>query len=78
MTLSIALHIAGIFIYFIIVWNTILEWNDFECFNPIRNYKQWKNLNWFGVALGTIFLNLFYFPISITYWLWKLCTIGRK
>lgn len=78
MTSSTAYYIILILVYVIIIWNTVLEWNDFECFNPIRNYRQWKKLNWFGVALGTIFLNLFYLPVSIIYWFWKLRTIGRK
>ena len=78
MTFSSTVYLVLIFIYSLIVWNTILEWTDFECFNPIRNYKKWRKLNWFGVAIGTIFLNIFYLPVAILYWLWKLCTIGRK
>ena len=50
----------------------------FDIFNPIRNYKHWEKLNWFGVILFTTILNLLCPVLSIGYWFYKLCTIGMK
>lgn len=50
----------------------------FEIFNPIRNYKRWENMNWFGVILFTTLLNLICPILSIGFWFYKLCTVGRK
>lgn len=52
--------------------------NMINIFNPIRNYNVWKNFNWFGTIVCTIVLNIFFFPYAITYWIYKLFTIGRK
>ena len=46
--------------------------------DPIRNYEEWGSMNWFGVGLFTIVLNIACPVISIFYWFMKLCTIGRR
>ena len=62
---------------------------DFSIFNPIRNYKEWKNMNWFGVGVITLLLNVIFIPCALFYWMIKiiefLCcciyflfTVGRK
>ena len=50
----------------------------FNIFNPVLNYKRWKKLNWFGVILFTTILNLICPVLSIGFWFFKLCTVGRK
>lgn len=47
-------------------------------FNPIRNYKTWTRMNWFGVILGTTFLHVLLPVYAVGYWFYKLCTFGRK
>ena len=51
---------------------------DLLWFNPIQNYKNWTQLNWFGIIVITIFLNIIFFPYAIGYWIYKLFTVGRK
>lgn len=48
----------------------------FEFFNPKHLYK-YNRLNWFGVAMLTLFYNLICPIGSICYWFYKLCTVGR-
>ena len=47
-------------------------------FNPIRNYKAWTSMNWFGVILCTTFLHVLLPVYAVCYWFYKLCTFGRK
>jgi hypothetical protein len=35
-------------------------------------------VNWFGVLLLTLLLNVSTLPIAFCYWVYKLCTTGRK
>lgn len=51
---------------------------DLSVFNPVENYRRWTNLNWFGVILFTFLLNVICPGLSVCYWFWKLCTVGRK
>ena len=51
---------------------------DLEVFNPIRNYNTWRQINWFGVIVGTIFLHIIFPVYAIIYWGCVLVTIGRK
>lgn len=51
---------------------------DLSIFNPIRNYNQWCKINWFGVIVATIFLNIFFPLYAIGYWGYKLVTVGRE
>lgn len=51
---------------------------DLEVFNPIRNYKTWTKINWFGVIMATIFLHIIFPVYAIVYWGYKLVTVGRK
>ena len=52
--------------------------DGFNFFNPIRNYKTWTRMNWFGVILGTTGLHLLLPVYAVCYWFYKLCTFGRK
>ena len=53
------------------------KFDDFSSMNPIKIYKTYK-VNYFGAALICIIHN-FLCPIgSIGYWIYKICTVGRK
>lgn len=50
--------------------------NDFDLsvFNPYRNYKKWKDLDWFKAAMLTIILNILFLPYAICYWFYYFYT----
>jgi hypothetical protein len=54
------------------------EVEDLSFFNPIRNYKKWTSMNWFGVIFFTLLLHTALPLYAIGYWFYKLCTVGRK
>ena len=35
-------------------------------------------LNYFGVGIVCLALNLFFLPMALCYWFYKLCTVGRR
>ena len=45
--------------------------------NPVYIYKHSK-MNFFGVFLVTVFANIVFAPCAVCYWLYKLCTVGRR
>ena len=51
---------------------------DLSILNPIRNYNEWCRINWFGISVITIILNIICLPWAICYWIYKLFTVGRK
>lgn len=57
------------------IWES--EYNWAPIFNPFWVYNNYK-VNWFGCIMLTILINLLCPPISIIYWFYKLCTVGRK
>ena len=74
MMLLACIALYSIFITFIaFIINFDLLW-----FNPIQNYEDWTKLNWFGIIVITILLNIIFFPWAIGYWIYKLFTVGRK
>lgn len=52
--------------------------DSLSLFNPIRNYNTWTQYNWFGIMILTTLLNIILFPFAISYWIYKLFTIGRR
>lgn len=44
--------------------------------NPKVLYTYWK-VNLFGAYFLGILFTIIFLPISIFYWLYKLCTVGR-
>ena len=50
----------------------------FNLFNPVRNYRTWTSMNWFGVTLGTMFFHVLFPVYAVVYWFYKFCTFGRK
>jgi hypothetical protein len=45
--------------------------------NPIEVYKYFK-VNYFGCFWLTLFFNLMCPVLSLCYWFYKACTVGRK
>lgn len=65
------------FIWFILLCEKAFEWG-FQWINP-RYIYQTIQVNWFGCIILTILAHLAAGPIiSIIYWFYKLCTVGRK
>ena len=80
-------NILGIIIciglmYFVISLKIIIDFDDCPFLNPIENYEEWKKLNWFGVAVFTLLINLILLPYAVFYWIYKLFywlfTVGRE
>lgn len=72
----IGLILAYIFLNGIFLVNLSIE-NMEIGFNPIRVYKE-NNVNWFGCIMLVLLAHILFLPIAIIYWIYKLCTIGRK
>lgn len=70
---------------FLLLWITLIDvcflarcdMFDLAVFNPIKNYKRWTSMNWFGVVFFTLVLNIVCPVLAFYYWFWKLCTVGR-
>ena len=62
----------------VIINDNQVEFEGIEFLNPKRNYHYWTSCNWFGVIFITLLLNILCPILSIGYWLYKLCTFGRK
>lgn len=45
--------------------------------NPAWLYKRFR-VNWFGAVMMALAFNILTLPLSICYWFYKLCTVGRK
>lgn len=77
----VGISVVAIIIYFCITLDYTL-YNDMSFLNPIRNYNKWKTLNWFGISVITLILNIIWFPYVIIYWIYKLFrwlfTVGRN
>lgn len=48
-----------------------------EMFNPLCIYQTYK-INWFGCILLTLISNIILILPAFCYWIYKLCTFGRK
>lgn len=66
-------------ILFIVVFLEIGPFNaeGFEFVNPIHIYKNSK-MNIFGAIFVSILMSLICPIGTIIYWIYKLCTVGRK
>lgn len=51
---------------------------SFEYLNPLFLYSYHNKLNWFGAICLTLFYNSLCPLVTISYWFYKLCTVGRK
>jgi hypothetical protein len=45
--------------------------------NPNVLYSTGK-VNWFGAYFLGILFSIIFLPVAICYWLYKLCTVGRR
>ena len=54
-----------------------LEGANFSYVNPKVIYNNIK-VNWFGAYFLAVILNIIFPVISILYWIYKICTIGRQ
>jgi hypothetical protein len=59
-----------------IIFVLFLEGANFSFVNPKVIYNSIK-VNWFGAYFLAVVLNIIFPVISILYWLYKVCTIGR-
>lgn len=82
--MTIVLIIIAIFVYAFISFACIAcpiaiacNADGFEFLNPIIIYNTIK-VNIFGTILITILLNTILAPYAIGYWVYKVCTVGRK
>lgn len=79
----IALIIYGIFAWLILqsIVGMLINYNwvceGLAFLQPDVIYHNTK-LNYFGVGMMCLVLNLFFLPIALCYWFYKLCTIGRR
>ena len=77
--------IWGIFAFIIMPWsivgfvlfNMVIDSEGFEYVNPVWIYKRYR-VNYFGAAVICILYNLICPIGSICYWIYKLCTVGRR
>lgn len=51
--------------------------DGFEFVNPKYLYEG-GNLNWFGACFIALIWNILFLPFAIIYWIYKLCTVGKK
>ena len=61
-----------------VLWAMAVDPAGWELCNPYWAYKYHRSVNWFGAIL----LSLVYAALcpigALIYWLYKLCTVGRK
>lgn len=67
--------VAMLVAYFFIdsAWVT----DELNFLQPNIIYHNTK-LNYFGTGVVCLALNLFFLPIALCYWFYKLCTVGRR
>lgn len=53
------------------------EWVWDEVYNPITIYKRYK-VNYFGCFFLTLLFHIIFPWSAPVFWLYKLCTVGRK
>jgi hypothetical protein len=77
--LIVAWNILGLVIWCVAVTNsTKLDQADLlEWLNPIWIYYNYK-VNFFGAVVICVLYNLICPIVSICYWFYKLCTVGRR
>lgn len=48
-----------------------------DIFDPVVKYESGE-FNLFGAMAITVVLNTIFMPMAVVYWLYKLCTVGRR
>ena len=59
------------------ICGVLTKFNDLSYVNPIKIYRTYR-VNYLGAALICIIYNLLCPIGSIGYWIYKICTVGRK
>lgn len=72
---GIAWVVAMVIVAFSIEYNWVCVGLTF--LQPDVIYHNTK-LNYFGVGVVCLALNLFFLPMALCYWFYKLCTVGRR
>lgn len=68
----------GLCLVMLDVYDSYSEWVwEWDRLNPIYIYRN-TNCNILGCILLTLLVNLLCPILSICYWVYKLCTVGRK
>ena len=67
----------GFVAYVSIFADTKIDTGDLRWLSPKWIYHNY-NVNWFGTFCLTVFFNLMCPLLSIGFWFYKLCTVGRK
>ena len=62
----------------VLLWDIHGIIGSFDYLNPLFVYDYYYNLNWFGVICLTLFYNLVCPLVTVIYWFYKLCTVGRR
>lgn len=63
-------------LFLILIFASKFEWG-LQWVNPIVIYENIP-VNWFGCIVLTILAHIAAGPWVVFYWLYKLCTVGRK
>jgi hypothetical protein len=74
------IYLAGTFFINLSISAICLETGDLiglQWVNPILIYNN-VSVNWFGCIVLTILAHIAAGPWVVFYWLYKLCTVGRK
>jgi hypothetical protein len=71
----IAVNIIGLVMCFIGLTGGYVYWG--RVFNPKVIYKDIK-VNWFGAYLLATIAFICMTPAAIIFWIYKLCTVGRR
>ena len=74
-----------ILVFIVVSWSVVgfvlsdivINSEGFEYVNPVWIYKRYR-VNYFGAAVLCILYNLICPIGSICYWIYKLCTVGRR
>lgn len=72
-------------VFIVVTWSvvgftvsmTAINSEGLEYVNPVWIYKRYR-VNYFGAAVLCILYNLICPIGSICYWIYKLCTVGRR
>ena len=79
----------GLIIFLFILWNAVgsifcalwcyaINPKGWELCNPYWAYRYYKRVNWFGVTLLSLLFTALCPIGAACYWLYKLCTVGRR
>ena len=61
-----------------VAWAQTMDANDWELCNPYWSYKYHYSVNWFGAVIISLIYTILCPFGALIYWLYKLCTVGRR